>query len=226
MAPNRKNLSSTHESHLEHLCRAGVPAPEAASRLKALGCNVSAATVGRRYIELRGNTRASAKAQRPRQAPRPVADRFLQQQVEADVRADVSAGPRDPRRVRAELAANLCDAETCEEVAAAELALARHEDPRLAKWLDEGDQLVSALVSAGHLLTLVNTPEAFADLARYVCETPGGIVREEGEPLAQYRRAWKAARDADQRRAVELLTGALAIVEATDPPNFPKDREP
>lgn len=131
---------------------------------------------------------------------------------------------RDP--VRAALLANLDAAETCAAVNAADLELARHDDPFLASRLDCGDSLVSALVIAGHAVQLVTTAEHFADLARFVTSDPLVVVREDGEPLAAHRRTWRAARAAQQLAAVELLKGALEIVESSAPTDYPKDREP
>gem|GEM_PF-6134297 len=62
-------MSHNGEALLEHYCRAGVPAPETARRLRAAGHDISAATVGRRYQELRGNVRSSSKAVRAMARP-------------------------------------------------------------------------------------------------------------------------------------------------------------
>ena len=55
--------------YLQHACRAGISAPEAARVLQSRGARISAATVGRRYQELRGNVRSSSKAVRAMARP-------------------------------------------------------------------------------------------------------------------------------------------------------------
>lgn len=183
----------------------------------------SRATVARYLLSVRGHVRAGKGLQGRRSPPLATpatpedTDRLVSLlQVTADVSADV----------RAALLANLDAAESCEELAAAELALARHDHPRLTALLDAGDPPVIAMLAAGQAVAILARPEDLADLARLVSEDPRPVVHDEGQSLASFRKEWRQARDADQRRAVELLTGALAIVNATDPPNFPKDREP
>lgn len=185
----------------------------------------SRATVARYLLSIRGHVRAgkglkgmSAAWLAPPASPdglEPIR-RVSLLQVNADVSADA----------RAALLANLAAAATCEELAAAELAIARHDHPRLAALLDAGDQPVIAMLAVGQAVAILSTPQDLADLARLVSEDPRPVVREPGESLAQHRREWKAARDADQARAVALLAAALAIVEASDPPNFPKAARP
>ena len=68
--------------YLQHACRAGISAPEAARVLQSRGARISAATVGRRYQELRGNVRSSSKAVRA--MARPVAPTSVQSPADAE----------------------------------------------------------------------------------------------------------------------------------------------
>lgn len=205
---HRKQRPGKLTDEVVRIARDGKRRGESRERLaKRLG--VSTGTISRAW-----KTPEPARLDAPpvaRPAPKPP----VQRQVDA-VAADV----------RAALLANLDDAESCEELAAAELALARHDHPRFAALLDAGDTRVIAMLAAGQAVAILSTPQDLADLARLVSEDPRPVVRDAGQSLASFRKEWRQARDADQRRAVELLTGALAIVNATDPPNFPKDGAP
>lgn len=206
---HRKQRPGKLTDEVVRIARDGKRRGESRERLaKRLG--VSTGTISRAW-----KTPEPARLDAPpvaRPAPKPP----VQRQVDADVAADV----------RAALLANLDDAESCEELAAAELALARHDHPRFAALLDAGDTRVIAMLAAGQAVAILSTPQDLADLARLVSEDPRPVVRDEGQSLAAHRREWKAARDADQRRAVELLRAALAIVETGDPPAYPREARP
>jgi len=187
----------------------------------------SRATVARYLLSIRGHVRAgkglkgrSAAPLAPPASPEDT-DRLVSL---LQVTADVSAGPRDLARLALLVARD--EADTREAVAAAERELARHDDPFLASRLDCGDPPVTALYIAGHAVAILSAPQDLADLARLVSEDPRPVVREPGETLAAHRREWIQARDADQTRAVELLRAALAIVETTDPPAYPREARP
>lgn len=187
----------------------------------------SRATVARYLLSIRGHVRAGKGLQgrrSPPSAPAALPDDADRLASLLEVTADVGPGPRDLARLA--LFANLDAAESCEELAAAELALARHDHPRLAALLDAGDPPVIAMLAAGQAVAILARPEDLADLARLVSEDPRHVIRGEGQSLAATAREWKAARDADQRRAVELLRAALDIVEASDPPAYPSEARP
>ena len=180
----------------------------------------SRATVARFLLRERGHVRSGrASPGKSRAAPesQPVALAGLPD-------ADEANGPRGP--ARGALLARLDAADTCEAVAAAELELARHDDPSLAARLDVGDPPVTALLIAGHGVGLLTRPEDFADLARLVTAEPLLVVRGEGEAAAHHQKKWRDARDAEQSAAVELLKAALAIVETSDPPSYLKADAP
>lgn len=174
----------------------------------------SRATVARYLLSIRGHVRAGKLQAGRRSPPSPP----------AASPEGVSPGPRALARLA--LLEALDTAETCAELAAAELAIARQDDPGLAARLDSGDPPVIAMLAAGQAVAILATPQDLADLARLVSEDPRPVVREEGQSLAVHRREWKAARDADQRRAVELLRDALAILETSDPPAYPREARP
>jgi hypothetical protein len=176
----------------------------------------SRATVARYLLSIRGHVRAGKRLQGERRSP-PSPPTASPEDPELQVTADVSAD------VRAAVLEQLDAAETCEAVAAAELALARLDDPGLAALLDPP---AIAMLAAGQAVAILSTPQDLADLARLVSEDPRHVIRDEGQSLAVHRREWKAARDADQRRAVELLRAALAIVETSDPPAYPREARP
>ncbi|HRG95635.1 MAG TPA: hypothetical protein PLR99_05245 [Polyangiaceae bacterium] len=163
---------------------------------------MSAATIGRRLVEIRGSQRSGKHGWTPPAARRPVApvapvvaqpaadaDRLaalLLEQAEAADSLDVDAE-------RARLLSALCSADTWEDAAALELRLACL-DPAVAERLrfEAGETRPYALTTAGEHPLILSRPRDLADLAL-------------------------AVREDDPEAAAELLAEAHELVKETRP---------
>lgn len=124
------------------------------------------------------------------------------------------AETRDADPVRAALLDAEDAAESDIAAAAAALVLLRHDYPDLASFLDRGSSIVDALLSVGYVteLTVLRSPAAIAELARFVTGDPRNWEREDGESQGKFDAHCRRIEQAAHARAVELLEQALAIV--------------
>lgn len=107
---------------------------------------------------------------------------------------------------------------TPEATAAAELALARFDDPALAAELDAGEGRVFALFCR-YPIAILSRPQDLADLARLVSEeAPYGLEREDGESDEDFAACVREVAEREVERAAQLLEEAARIVRAEGPP--------
>lgn len=194
MAPRRKKMSYDGEALLEHCCRAGVPAPDTARRLRAAGHDISAATVGRRYQELRGSVRSSGKAVRA--MARPVAP--VQSAADA-----------------ARLAALLQEQAAAEPAAEADEPMAEWLATLLATEVADGADVVLVMLPAALVAELAAAEHVRRSLACLALVATDTDEIDEPEHLAAARALLAAA--AGELAVVQAAHFADAEREAEEP---------
>ena len=195
MARKRQQHSAAQEQWFQHVAKTGRSAVELAREAAAYGwTGMSAATIGRRLVEIRGSQRSGKNGWKP-PAPKVAVVPVAQPAAEADRLAELlseQAEANDSPDVDAErerILAALCDVDTWEAAAALELRLACL-DPVVAERLEAGECRVYALTTAGEHPLILSRAEDLRDLAL-------------------------AVREDDREAAAELLADARALVKET-----------
>jgi hypothetical protein len=173
VARKRIDLGPAVDTEIAARMTRGESAESIAKALCSKGVEgASRASIGRRMRVLRGASRASRPLVRP--APR------------CKVQAPESYEAKRDALYRA-----VDDASDDESQRRAEVALLRFEEPEVDAYLARGADLVDAITSAGHGLTLsvLRRPEDLAQLVRYQA-------------------------DGNRERAIALLSAALHIANA------------